>query len=688
MKKLIVVSVALLVCGINAVFAQKSQPSDYNLRKAFELLEKNEEKDALKYVNKQIEDYPKSADAYVVRAQIYRQNELYGDALNDLNRALKLWNKDALFNKYSVYWWRAVVHNDMENYDAALLDYDAAYKLVAKGDDIESISDILFQKASTYESKKDYEKAASAYSLMLKHNESNQMAMAGLARLLIIKEKYKEAIEISNKSEKCNKSYEGIYKFRMQAYEKLGENDKAIDDAIRYFETSDDPEYRLVERVFNTHPNYALIKVNVKLNQDPNSTKWKMLRISIYELMSNYVEAIKEYNQLEKDHGASSTIYYYRSICYNELGYHEHAINDVTKCIESVGLKSAATALEQRAGYYEKLGRFNDAINDYSTIIKLDPMLSLEYVSRGWCYYKMKNYDAALNDFSTTIDINKTAPSIVRVLRGKVYLRKNLTKEAKSDFEEVLKQDTVADSGSSRHFALHYLGRDAEAEAWINQVLSKNKDNEGIYYDKSCLLSIMGKLDEAIATLRIAFEKGYKDFAHIASDDDMDPIRNHPDFISLINEYKGKTRVVLENCKIENVNDEIAKISEIPIKKMHGGTYEVACSVNNLPLKFIFDTGASSVSISSVEASFMLKNGYLKEEDIKGKEYFSTATGEIHEGTIICLKEIKIGNAILRNVNASVAHNQQAPLLLGQSVLERFGTITIDNINSKLIIKQ
>ena len=54
----------------------------------------------------------------------------------------------------------------------------------------------------------------------------------------------------------------------------------------------------------------------------------------------------------------------------------------------------------------------------------------------------------------------------------------------------------------------------------------------------------------------------------------------------------------------------------------------------------------------------------------------------------IALGEIKIGDAVLRNVDASVVHNQQAPLLLGQSVLERFGIITIDNINSKLIIKQ
>ncbi len=134
--------------------------------------------------------------------------------------------------------------------------------------------------------------------------------------------------------------------------------------------------------------------------------------------------------------------------------------------------------------------------------------------------------------------------------------------------------------------------------------------------------------------------------------------------------------------------DSIAVISEIGIKKMYSGVYEVPCNVNGLPLNFIFDTRASTVSISSLEVSFMLKNGYLKQEDIEGKEYFSTATGEFREGTIICLREIKIGDAILRNVKASVAHNQQAPLLLGQSVLERFGIITIDNINSKLFIKQ
>lgn len=78
----------------------------------------------------------------------------------------------------------------------------------------------------------------------------------------------------------------------------------------------------------------------------------------------------------------------------------------------------------------------------------------------------------------------------------------------------------------------------------------------------------------------------------------------------------------------------------------------------------------------------------LATENIKGKRNYITASGDIHEGTVLRLKEVKLGDAILKNVEASVVHSQKAPLLLGQSVLEKFGTITIDNVNSKLLIKQ
>lgn len=101
----------------------------------------------------------------------------------------------------------------------------------------------------------------------------------------------------------------------------------------------------------------------------------------------------------------------------------------------------------------------------------------------------------------------------------------------------------------------------------------------------------------------------------------------------------------------------------------------------------IFDTGASDITISSVEANFMLKNRYHSGKDIKGKRYYQVATGELNAETIITLREVMIGDVLLKNVEASVVGDQRAPLLFGQSDIERFGIISIDNEQNKLIIK-
>ncbi|MGE0019004.1 MAG: retroviral-like aspartic protease family protein [Draconibacterium sp.] len=117
-----------------------------------------------------------------------------------------------------------------------------------------------------------------------------------------------------------------------------------------------------------------------------------------------------------------------------------------------------------------------------------------------------------------------------------------------------------------------------------------------------------------------------------------------------------------------------------------GGVYEVPCKVNGLPLKFIFDTGASDVCISMSEAIFMIKNEYLSEKDISGTQYYSIANGDIQEGTTVNLKVIEIGGLKLYNVNASIIHSLEAPLLLGQSALKKLGRIEFDYGSDMLLI--
>ena len=502
---------------------------------------------------------------------------------------------------------------------------------------------------------------------MLKHDEADQVAMIGLIRNMIARKEYDAALELVNKCEKYDTDYDETYRFRMQIYDKTGEVDKAIDDAIAYHEKSENPSSELTNPIFKKHLSYALAKVTSKINSVSDNGSWKMLRVTIYELGHDYANAIKAYDDLEKEYGTSRNIYYYRADCYNEIGDTERAVVDMTKFIE-LGDGKDYFAIVRRADYYREGGKYEEAIADFTKGIELEPVDAYAYYKRGWCYELTGDDDSAMKDYNAGIDVDKSYPYIF-LMRGELYLKRGEKEKANADFEEIIRQDTVAESGSCRQYALHLLGRNTEALEWMEKVIAADSTGNGVYYDKSCLLARMGQLDESVTALRKAFKNGYRSFAHIEHDDDMDAIRELPEFKRLIEEYKAKPiRIEADD---EQAKDKIETISEIQMKKMHSGLYEIPCTINELPLKFFFDTGASTVTISSVEANFMLKNGYLKSDDIKGKEYYSVATGEIHEGTTIRLREIKIGDAILRNVDASVVHNQQAPLLLGQTVLER-----------------
>lgn len=156
-------------------------------------------------------------------------------------------------------------------------------------------------------------------------------------------------------------------------------------------------------------------------------------------------------------------------------------------------------------------------------------------------------------------------------------------------------------------------------------------------------------------------------------------------FQRLVNEtnFTGNIGV---STSISSSKTQTSNKKVIQMRRLASNTFTVPCKVNGLSLNFIFDTGASSVSISQSEAVFMLKNGYLSENDIIGTQKFQTASGDILEGTRIIIRKIEIGGMILRDVEASVVHSNNAPLLLGQSVLSRLGKIQIDYSNSTLTI--
>lgn len=138
-----------------------------------------------------------------------------------------------------------------------------------------------------------------------------------------------------------------------------------------------------------------------------------------------------------------------------------------------------------------------------------------------------------------------------------------------------------------------------------------------------------------------------------------------------------------------NNNERPRNTGKKTIIKMENdyGIKYVWIEVNGLKLRFIFDTGASNICISSAEATVLYRQGTLLKEDILDVQYFQDATGKVSAGTKINLRTVKIGNRLLNNIKAIVIDNNEAPLLLGQSAFEKFGKISIDNKKGEIIFE-
>ena len=685
MKKIFAFLFALtltLFCG--QAYAQKNKSeNDYNLQKAYEVLnEENDEAKGLDLVNKQLLETPDNTEALLLRARLLRRKRDFGQALQDINHALKVNKpKKTEIATSTLHWWKAYIYRDMFDLTNAAASFRTAYELAQK-DNKENLQSIAFDYGQALYNLDDLVGSDKVYNKMLAEDEADQGAMIGLARNMIKRGQYEGAIEMLDKCKRYDADYAEIYRFMMQAYEKMGENTKAIDAGLEWFEKSDDASSSALLHLLVQRANYAEANIKSRAKKSENPFQWKALLCQFYEDTHKYAEAVKAYDELESEFGHYDQINVYRSECYSELGLNDMAIADISKIMEN---EAEWETLCRRADYYRLAGDVDSAIADLTSAIEDSPEIGFTYYRRGWCYEMKGEKKKALDDYNTGIEMTSEYPYLYW-MRGAMFLQDGSKADASSDFEQVLQLDTLADGGSCRMYALHFLGKDKEAEEWMDRIIESDPEDAGNYYDQACLYSRMGRLEESLSALRISFEKGYRSFSHIRLDDDMDAVRELPEFKTLIEEYEAKHAEYLKEFEL-SMPDKDESVTEIAVKRNPGGTFEIPCDINGLQLQMIFDTGASDVTISSVEANFMLKNGYLSEKDVKGKKYYQIANGEISAGTVITLREVKIGDAVLRNVDASVVKSQKAPLLLGQSAMERFGTITIDNINNKLLIK-
>lgn len=127
------------------------------------------------------------------------------------------------------------------------------------------------------------------------------------------------------------------------------------------------------------------------------------------------------------------------------------------------------------------------------------------------------------------------------------------------------------------------------------------------------------------------------------------------------------------------IKDSVESSFDIPYCE-EGGVKLIPVQINTLKVDMIFDTGASMTSISMAEANYLYSKGLLDKEDVLGTASSQVADGRITTGMVVNLKEVLLdGKLPFYDVKAFVSDNMRAPLLLGNEVLNRVASYTIDN---------
>lgn len=665
---------AILIVTVMALIAAKADnkhieyKQTYNYKQGLEMYNNENYDAALSYLHKEVNNHPDNGYAYFWIAKSYAIQSNYSESLTYAEKSIKHLSKDNHWLCYA-YILRGQLYQDLGETSKAEKDFSRAITL-------DAIDLSPYEARAEFYSKIDkIELSNNDYKAILEINPGKTEAYIGLANNAIKEKNYDSAVDYCNKAMKYDPDNIAVRSLRADAYTEQGKYGKAVADLFYVIErnvsqVSPKTNACLVDSAFSIVDLYT----KAKMRTEPNNIFWFGYAAFMHKTKGNYEEAIKllgeanEINELNSYH-------YDVAKCYEKMRNLKAALNEINKAIERA--PDSVDPYLERINIYTEMGQKDLALADCDSIIKMNPEKPELYYTKGWTCLDFGMMDEAFENFETTY---ATLSDNVRIkyLYARMLDIKGRTNEAHEIFENIIETESNKKQPDENHLMYTHimLGNNALAIEILNNMLATNlKDNA---YEAACAYSLMGDKNKSLEYLKISMDKGNNMFHHIRNDIDLKNIHGTPEFEALVKEYEGRwnNNNINNHAEVE-ANHEV-QVSEIPFTR-ENGVCKVKCTLNNLPLYFIFDTGASDVSISNIEASFMFKNEYLSQRDIIGKQRYSDANGDISVGTVVNIAEVKFGDLQLSNVKASVVNNQKAPLLLGQSILSKLGKIEIDN---------
>lgn len=355
-------------------------------------------------------------------------------------------------------------------------------------------------------------------------NEIGQLLIA-TSQFTLAHTQLQQAITIDPKNS-------NTYRYLGNALESLGRYEEAIDYYDRALKIKDDHE---------TWCNKGNILAVLNLDKEAIDCYDRALKIKpdYYEALDkrgDLLRKLRESKQLDRRSKSKRliefTAHLYRGNELKDLGKYEEAILSYDRALEID--PDYHEAWVNRGNALVNLREYEKAIASYDRAIEINPNDFYVWNSRGYTLRMLEQYEEAIASFDRAIEINPNN-FYAWDYRGYVLVKLEQYENAiaSSDRAIEIKRNDPR-TWDNRGYVLANLGRYEEGIKSHQKALVINPNYAIAYYNLACVYALQQNLPLALKNLQqaINFDSKYRDMAK--TDNDFDPILDHPQFQTLL----------------------------------------------------------------------------------------------------------------------------------------------------------
>ncbi|MBX3163726.1 MAG: caspase family protein [Bacteroidetes bacterium] len=314
--------------------------------------------------------FSQSAKKFADAAEKFQKANNFNDAIDNYSKAIEL-NPQL----YDAYVMRAFCYKQVGKKSEAIADYQKAIAFKPKKELYYSAGLLMVELDNYTEADQTFRKA-------LALDKGYVEAIDAEVKVLHKLKDYEYGVAVTKMGLDAKRTSINYYNHAVM-YDSL----KKYADAEKFYAEAKSADKKFV-------PAYvALALTQVKLNKNT-------------EAMKNCTEALAVSSN-------NMDVFYARSIVNGAIKELPSAVNDITKVILT---SPSVQAYQLRASFYETMGQYQNAVVDYSQIIKLDDKNVSAYLGRAAASEQVQNYKASLADYNKVTELAAGNPSIDNIV--------------------------------------------------------------------------------------------------------------------------------------------------------------------------------------------------------------------------------------------------------------------------------